>query len=66
MEAGLNSDLAYFFVSITLRTLWTTHDWAQNLILFNFGLSEFEVNVVIILQDDHLITENFPIKIARL
>lgn len=27
---------------------------------------EFEVNVVIILQDDHLITENFPIKIARL
>ncbi|KAK3699399.1 hypothetical protein QZH41_018556 [Actinostola sp. cb2023] len=26
---------------------------------------EFEVNVVIVLQDNHLITENFPIKILR-
>ncbi|XP_055501113.1 vacuolar protein sorting-associated protein 26C [Leucoraja erinacea] len=26
---------------------------------------EFEVNVVVILQDDHLITENFPLKIYR-
>ncbi|XP_077980303.1 vacuolar protein sorting-associated protein 26C-like [Glandiceps talaboti] len=26
---------------------------------------EFEVNVVIVLQDDHLITENFPIKLYR-
>ncbi|CAH3146994.1 unnamed protein product [Pocillopora meandrina] len=30
----------------------------------NFKI-EFEVNVVIVLQDDHLITENFPIKIMR-
>ncbi|XP_022805902.1 Down syndrome critical region protein 3-like [Stylophora pistillata] len=30
----------------------------------NFKI-EFEVNVVIVLQDDHLITENFPIKIIR-
>ncbi|XP_048458928.1 vacuolar protein sorting-associated protein 26C isoform X2 [Rhincodon typus] len=26
---------------------------------------EFEVNIVVILQDDHLITENFPLKIYR-
>lgn len=26
---------------------------------------EFEVNIVIVLQDDHLITENFPIKLYR-
>lgn len=26
---------------------------------------EFEINVVIVLQDDHLITENFPIKLTR-
>ncbi|XP_072901097.1 vacuolar protein sorting-associated protein 26C isoform X2 [Hemitrygon akajei] len=26
---------------------------------------EFEVNVVVVLQDDHLITENFPLKIYR-
>ncbi|XP_062516689.1 vacuolar protein sorting-associated protein 26C-like [Corticium candelabrum] len=26
---------------------------------------EFEVNTVIVLQDDHLITENFPIKLTR-
>ncbi|CAH3104545.1 unnamed protein product [Porites lobata] len=30
----------------------------------NFKI-EFEVNVVIVLQDDHLITENFPIKVIR-
>ena len=26
---------------------------------------EFEVNVVVIFQDDHLVTENFPIKLTR-
>ncbi|XP_027886753.1 vacuolar protein sorting-associated protein 26C isoform X2 [Xiphophorus couchianus] len=26
---------------------------------------EFEINVVVILQDDHLITENFPLKLCR-
>lgn len=26
---------------------------------------EFEVNVVIVLQDEHLVTENFPIKMIR-
>ncbi|XP_055004966.1 vacuolar protein sorting-associated protein 26C isoform X2 [Boleophthalmus pectinirostris] len=26
---------------------------------------EFEVNIVIVLQDDHLITENFPLKLCR-
>ncbi|XP_018610855.1 vacuolar protein sorting-associated protein 26C [Scleropages formosus] len=30
----------------------------------NFKI-EFEVNVVIVLQDDHLITENFPLKLCR-
>ena len=32
---------------------------------YYFCISEFEVNVVIVLQDDHLITENFPIKVIR-
>uniref|UniRef100_A0A674NIV2 Vacuolar protein sorting-associated protein 26C n=1 Tax=Takifugu rubripes TaxID=31033 RepID=A0A674NIV2_TAKRU len=27
---------------------------------------EFEVNIVIVLQDDHLITENFPLKLCRI
>jgi len=26
---------------------------------------EFEVNIVIVFQDDHLVTENFPIKLTR-
>ncbi|KAG8591001.1 hypothetical protein GDO81_007006 [Engystomops pustulosus] len=31
----------------------------------NFKI-EFEVNIVVVLQDDHLITENFPLKLYRL
>ncbi|XP_043852711.1 vacuolar protein sorting-associated protein 26C isoform X1 [Dromiciops gliroides] len=27
---------------------------------------EFEVNIVVLLQDDHLITENFPLKLCRI
>ena len=34
-------------------------------VLLFLYFSEFEVNVVIVLQDDHLITENFPIKVIR-
>ncbi|XP_018410652.1 PREDICTED: Down syndrome critical region protein 3 isoform X2 [Nanorana parkeri] len=30
----------------------------------NFKI-EFEVNIVVVLQDDHLITENFPLKLCR-
>uniref|UniRef100_A0A3Q3B8Z1 VPS26 endosomal protein sorting factor C n=1 Tax=Kryptolebias marmoratus TaxID=37003 RepID=A0A3Q3B8Z1_KRYMA len=26
---------------------------------------EFEINIVVVLQDDHLITENFPLKLCR-
>ena len=26
---------------------------------------EFEVNIVVVFQDDHLVTENFPIKLTR-
>ncbi|KAK2179996.1 hypothetical protein NP493_463g02025 [Ridgeia piscesae] len=26
---------------------------------------EFDVNIVIVFQDDHLVTENFPIKLTR-
>lgn len=28
-------------------------------------VAEFEVNVAIIFQDDHLVTENFPITLTR-
>lgn len=31
----------------------------------NFKI-EFEVNIIIVFQDDHLVTENFPIKLLRL
>lgn len=27
---------------------------------------EFEVNIVVLLHDDHLITENFPLKLCRM
>lgn len=27
--------------------------------------SEFEVNIVVLLHADHLITENFPLKLCR-
>jgi len=29
-------------------------------------LPEFEVNIVVLLHDDHLITENFPLKLCRM
>jgi len=31
----------------------------------NFKI-EFEINIIIVFQDDHLVTENFPIKLLRL
>ena len=31
----------------------------------NFKI-EFEVNIIVVFQDDHLVTENFPIKLLRL
>lgn len=35
--------------------------------LFFFPLPvEFEVNIVVLLHDDHLITENFPLKLCRM
>ncbi|XP_076325723.1 vacuolar protein sorting-associated protein 26C isoform X4 [Tachypleus tridentatus] len=34
------------------------------LITSNFKI-EFEVNIVVVFEDDHLITENFPIKLTR-
>lgn len=38
-----------------------------NLIVFclKFSVSEFEVNIVIVFQDDHLVTNNFPILLVR-
>lgn len=30
-----------------------------------FFVSEFEVNIVVVFHDDHLVTENFPIKLTR-
>lgn len=34
--------------------------------LFLFALvAEFEVNIVIVFTDDHLVSENFPIKLTR-
>jgi len=28
-------------------------------------VAEFEVNIVIVFSDDHLVSENFPIKLTR-
>lgn len=34
--------------------------------MFSFvDVSEFEVNIVIVFQDDHLVTNNFPIVLVR-
>ena len=30
-----------------------------------FVVSEFEMNIVTVFADDHLVTENFPIKLTR-
>lgn len=32
----------------------------------SFLISEFEVNIVVLLHPDHLITENFPLKLCRI
>lgn len=32
----------------------------------SFSPSEFEVNIVVLLHPDHLITENFPLKLCRM
>lgn len=36
-----------------------------NFFIFFFVFSEFEVNVVVVFQNDHLITNNFPITLVR-
>ena len=36
-----------------------------NLTFFNVFFSDFEINVVVVFRDDHLVTENFPIKLVR-
>lgn len=38
----------------------------MELSLFSPLLAEFEVNIVVLLHDDHLITENFPLKLCRM
>ena len=45
------------------KALWLLG--GEAMLSYYFCISEFEVNVVIVLQDDHLITENFPIKVIR-
>jgi len=46
---------------------WSVCLWNQ---LFDVAVcflrvSEFEVNIVIVFVDDHLVSENFPIKLTR-
>lgn len=56
----------------TCPTLVTTNFKIGNLIVCKFScllilyfFTEFEVNLVVIFEDNHLITENFPIKLIR-
>lgn len=39
--------------------------WWNSVSLFS-PVPEFEVNIVVLLHDDHLITENFPLKLCRM
>ena len=36
------------------------------IICFVCFFAEFEVNIVIVFHDDHLVSENFPIKLTRI
>lgn len=64
-----------FYTHIILQMLWIVNiqtpvfcmDFCFNVFFLSiiFCLSEFEVNIVIVLHDDHLITENFPLKLVR-
>ena len=38
--------------------------WLFTVLVF-FDILEFEVNIVIVFTDDHLVSENFPIKLTR-
>jgi len=53
MECKLTWDTSAFVISV----------WIDLCVCVLF--SEFEVNIVIIFQDDHLITENFPVVLTR-
>ena len=33
--------------------------------IFFYFFSDFEINIVLVFQDDHLVTENFPLKLTR-
>ena len=50
-------------VGLTSKSWLCTLPFRCNSFLSTF--LEFEVNVVIVLHDDHLITENFPLKLCR-
>ena len=45
--------------------VWLPHLWPVN-IKPVLSSPEFEVNVVVLLHPDHLITENFPLKLCRM
>lgn len=48
----------------TFRNLVNSFLYFCSYVLF-CNVSEFEVNIVIVFQDDHLVTENFPIRLTR-
>jgi len=38
---------------------------SQSLLFDVFVFAEFEINIVVVFTDDHLVSENFPIKLTR-
>jgi hypothetical protein len=40
-------------------------NYSNNMYYYYLSFSEFEVNIVIVLRDNNVITENFPIQIIR-
>ena len=51
-------------VNIPLHMVFPRLFTCPTLVTSNFKI-EFEVNVVIVFDDNHLITENYPIKLTR-
>ena len=62
---ALNSSKCYRLMPLRFKGLTVVRNvWLFTVLVF-FDILEFEVNIVIVFTDDHLVSENFPIKLTR-
>lgn len=52
------------------RTIYGFQDFSVHLLVMIFRFcsffeTDFEINIVVVFADDHLVTENFPLKLTR-